>query len=227
MTAAFVQSSSGAGSSTTLGSNAAAGNCLIACVQAYGASSVSKVTLGGSNDNWSSLITVSGGGQVIAVWLDPDCNGSASNVAFTASDATIQNIFAFEFSGMGNAPALSVTPASSLVTTVPNTTSWASGTTASAPAGTVQIGMLAGNSSSLLAISGAGSPWNSAAGEVQRVSSVYGGLVADYQIPGSAGTVSYSATTSTNQAVHAGIALALTPGSVTVTAGSALLAFTA
>jgi hypothetical protein len=225
LTAAFVQSASDAAGSVSLGSPTTPGNCVVGCLQAYGASSISAVTSGSglSADSWSSLFALSGAGQVIAVWIDPGCEGGDSSVAFTAPGASMQNIFAFEFSGMGNAPTLAVTPATSLVTTSPNSTSWATGSTASVPPGSVCIGMLAGNSTTTLGVNGAGSPWNSTTGVAQRPSTTYAALVADYQIPGSAGAISYSGGASTNQALHAGICLALTPGSAAT--GSALLSF--
>jgi hypothetical protein len=211
VTAAFVQQAAGPSGTAALTSPATGGNCLIACLQAYGASSIGGVTSAASPDRWVAVKTVSGGGQVLAVWIDPDCANGSSTVNFTAPGASMQNICVFEFSGVGSSPAVDVF-VTNLLSASPNTRSWTTNATAAtAHASDVQIGVLAGNSSSLLAVAGASSPWNSQ-GTGQRTGGVYAEIAAGYQIPGTTGTVTYTAAASTTGAVWAGIAVAITPG---------------
>lgn len=220
MTATLRQQAASPNGTATWGSNTVTGNCLIACLHAYGASSIGAVTSASSADTWRSLIAVPGGGQVIAVWMAPATAGGAATCNFTASGATQQNIQCYELAGMGASPVVDVS-VTHLDATAPNTSSWSTGATASAGASDVRIGMLAGNTSSLLALSGAGSPWNSQSSSGSRVSGNYAYMVSGYQIPGTSGTVTYTATASTSQALWAGIAIAITPGAAGGGSGAA------
>jgi hypothetical protein len=211
---AFVQSGSDTSGTAAFGRNTTVGNCLIACVQAYGASSVGAVTTGSSHDNWTALKTVSGGGQVAAIWIDPACTVSKSTVTFTASGASMLNIQAYEFSGMGNAPVLDVI-ASHLQTTT-GTTAWSSGATPSAAAADLRIAMFGGNDgSSSYSTAPPASPWLLPEGITRQTGagneSVV--LVSGYFIPGTTGTVTFNSTTGTSASTWAAIAAGVLPGS--------------
>lgn len=212
MTATLVQQAASPNGTATWPSNTTPGNTLVACLHAYGASSIGAVTSASSADTWRSLVAVPGGGQVIAVWMAPATAGGAATVNFTASGATQQNIQCYELAGMGASPSVDV-DVTHLDATAPNTSAWSTGATASAGASDVRIGMLAGNTSSLLTLNGAGSPWNSQSPSGSRAGGNYAYLVSGYEIPGTSGTVTYTATASTNGALWAGIAIAITPGS--------------
>lgn len=212
MTATLRQQTSAPSGTATWPSNTVTGNCLVACLHAYGASSIGAVTSASSADTWRSLVAVPGAGQVIAVWMAPATSGGAATANFTASGATQQNIQCYELAGMGASPTVDVS-VTHLDSTSPNTSAWSTGATASAGASDVRIGMLAGTTSSLLSVNGAGSPWNSQSSSGSRVSGNYAVMVSGYYIPGSSGSVTYTATASTNGALWAGIALAITPGS--------------
>lgn len=221
MVAALVQQTGAASGTATLSTAATAHNCLIACLQGYGASTISGVTSAASVDHWASLVAVSGAGQVAAVWIDPDCAGGNTTVNFTAAGASQLNIQAYEFSGLGNAPAMDVTPSTHLVSTTPNAGTYTSNATAAADATDVWVGMYAGNDASSFSASGAVSPWNSQSATSQVISHLYTSLVSGYQIPGTSGTVTYSGSSSTSGAVYAVIALAIKPGSTSMPAGTA------
>ena len=213
MTAAYVQSGSNTSGTASLSSHTTIGNCLIACVQAYGASSIGAVTTGSSHDNWAALLTVSGGGQVAAIWIDPACTVSKSSITFTASGASMLNIQAYEFSGMGNAPVLDVD--STHLQTTTGSTSWSAGPTASADAPDLRLGMFAGNLGSVGWTSTTpGSPWNCPQGVTKQTGAgnESAALVAGYYIPGTSGTVTFSGTSGSSSADWAAIAAGVTPG---------------
>lgn len=214
MTATLVQSAADTTGTATFGVNTTIGNCLVACVQALGSSHISAVTTGSSSDHWSSLQEVSGGSQVIAIWVDPASTVSKATVTFTASGASQLNIQAYEFASMGTAPALDGTPATDLVTTTPNSTSWSSGSVSAANGTDVWIGMFGGVGPSGYSVTGPASGWNIPGGTTGRFSGFSETqMVSGYEIPGSAGSVNFSGTASLTTAKYAVIALALTPGS--------------
>ena len=217
MTAAYVQSAAATSGTASFASNTTIGNCLIACVQAYGASSISAVTTGSSGDHWTQVKALTGGlGQVIAIWIDPACTVSNSSVTFTASGGTSLNIQAYELSGMGNAPVLDV-EVSRTQSSFGSTTSWTSGTTSSAGATDLRLGMYAGNYVSVsgnYTVTAPTSPWNCPEGvTTQQAGSVQTNLVSGYYIPGTSGTVTFSSTSAITSTFWAAIAMAITPGS--------------
>jgi hypothetical protein len=214
VTASFVQSGSGTAATASFSANTTIGNCLVACVQGYGASSVSAVTTGSSGDHWTQLKAVSGAsGQVCAIWIDPACTVSRSSVTFTASGGTQMNIQAYEFAGMGAAPVLDGAPASKVVTGV-NSTSWTAGPAVSSSTADIWIGMYAGNNSGVLSASTSAAGWSDPEGSTNGGSGAgpYTSLVSAYQIPGTAGSFSLTGGVGTNRSVYGAIALAITPG---------------
>lgn len=224
MAVTFVQSASDPSGAADFASPTTPGNCVVAFLQAYGASAIGGVVSGASSaDRWASAVEVDGAGQVAAIWLDPGCEGGDTAMSFTAAGATQQNIQVMEFAGAGNAPVLDVPAATNLVTTTPNSTAWTSGATAAATsAADLWLGLYASNDGSLYSATEPGSPWNCPESvTTQNVSHEYTRMTGGYQIPAATGTVTFSGIASTNSSVYAAIAIALTPGSSS--GGSGLL----
>ena len=217
MTAAYVQSAASASGTAAFGANTTIGNCLVACMQAYGSSSISAVTTGSSGDHWTQVKAVTGGlGQVIAIWIDPACTVSKSSVTFTASGGSQLNIQAYEFSGMGNAPVLDV-EVTRTQSGFGSTTSWTSGTTSSAGAADLRVGLYGGNVSSggsSYTVTAPSSPWNCPQGVTTPPAGVaQTNLVSGYYIPGTSGAVTFASTQAITGVLWAAIAMAITPGS--------------
>jgi hypothetical protein len=181
----------------TLGSATTAGNCLVVCISSHtGATNnptINGVTLGGSADNFASILSTGGltDESFSAIWADPLCAGGQTSVVITFGSGTSPRYLAsvYEFSGLAITIA-ALPDKSAAAATGSNGTSWSSGSTATtSQAVELWIGLVTSDSTT---ITGPASPWVNTAEIIP--SGAASDFMSGYQIRSSTGAAAYAGT---------------------------------
>jgi hypothetical protein len=196
----FVQGyETGSNSGTlTLGAGTTGGNCLVALagINTSGIDyDLAGITLGGSADNWGSLLFRAGtDASDIAIWADPDCADGQTSVTVTgASDVSSLSVDLYEVSGL--APTLGGLLDRSAQHEVDGTgAAWTSTATATTTQSSeIAFGVLGGfnNAGSNPALTGPSSPWVNSS-PMNPVTAVF--FMSGYNILSSEASVTYNGT---------------------------------
>lgn len=183
----------------TLGANTTGGNTLVAMTgdPSDGTiGTVSGITLGGSADNWAEVKSYSNNGHALVTgWADANCAGGQTAVAVTLSGGNSDKLFAWAMEWTGLTGTLDASSGGDNGFSA-TWTSGASGTTAQASE--VAFGVTAGavQTGTSGALTGPSSPWVNEAQQTLTGSSHEKNAICGYQILSSAGTVTYSGTSS-------------------------------
>lgn len=192
MAISVVQTKTLNASSGSLAAATTAGNCLAVCVMSKnvsGAASVSGITLGGSADNFASLVAAhenSGAGAFddAFIWADPGCAGGQTAIAISGSNLGLASgtggVVIYEASGLAASSVLDVSHSGNGVTAA-----WSSGTTATTTqASELWVGCAANGQTGL---SGPGAPWNNTTPGSTAA-------IAGQQVVSATGTATYNST---------------------------------
>lgn len=218
MTLTPIQTVTGSGTTgttltLTLPSPTSSGSCLVVCMSGHtGATTnptINGVTLGGSVDNFASLIPAGGSTDesISAIWADPSCAVGQTSVVITFGSATSPRYMAsaYECPGLAStiAALLDKSAASALGA---NGTSWSSGSTATTTnANQLWVGLTTSDGTT---ITGPASPWVNTAEIIP--SGAASDFMSGYQVRSSTGAAAYAGTFSPTGSYNAAV-VALNP----------------
>lgn len=190
----------------TLDNPVTAGNCVVACIGGYNINVVESVVSAASADNWVLGESGDVGPSTAEVWIDPDCAAGHTTFSASVTNSGLIIMQVFEFSGVATSSPADVTTSGGSGALV---TSWSSGTSATASAGDLLVGMCCGHGGGgTYTLSGPSSPWINETPVATSLGGIWARLVAGYQVLGSSAALTYSGTATVAQDyAAAGVAL--------------------
>ena len=184
----------------TLSSPATAGNCLVACIGGHSINVVTAVISSASADNWgtAAAVTASAGAETCEIWADPGCAGGNTTVSCSTTNGGLVIMQVFEFAGVAASSAVDVIASA---VSIPQTSSWSSGSTGTAQAGDVIVGASCGfGGAGAYTLTGPSSPWTTEAYIATSQSSIWTRLICGYQVLSGSGSATFPGTSSQAQA---------------------------